>query len=349
MGRRDGARMARVAAAGLIPFLGAASLLLALFPLPPAPAGASVAAAAVPARPSAGCAATTPVAPGTADLLLVAGGEDGAYVREIPSSYTGHKPMPVVVDLHGLGEPATLQVTISALGAYGQKHGFITITPQVAGAEPLWDTTLGSKDLAFIGGLMHTVDARLCTDRNRLFVTGYSNGAFLTSSIACQFASQVAAVAPVAGIEDPPGCHPSRPVPVVAFHGTADQFVNYNGGPGPAGLKLVSGSGSLGTAMGDAIPTPGSPSIPANTAAWAKRNGCGSKPHRRAVTRDVTLIAYTCPRRASVELYRVSGGGHSWPGSVGSKAIASVIGKVTYSISADAIMWKFFQAHPLRP
>jgi polyhydroxybutyrate depolymerase len=341
--------MATAAAAGLIPFLGAACLLLSLLPLPPAPAGASVSAATVPARPSAGCTAGTPVAPGTASLLLVAGGDDGAYVREVPSSYTGHKPMPVIIDLHGLGEPATLQVTISGLGSYGQHHGFITITPQVVGSEPLWDTTLGSKDLAFIGGLIQTIDSTLCADRNRIFVTGYSNGAFLTSSIACQFAGEVAAVAPVAGIENPPGCHPSRPVPVVAFHGTADQFVDYTGGPGPAGLKLVTGNGSLGTAMGDAIPEPGSPSIPANTAAWARRNDCASKSHQRRVTRDVTLIAYTCPHNATVELYRISGGGHSWPGSVGSKAIASVIGKVTYTISANAIMWRFFQAHPLRP
>ncbi len=348
MGQRVRSRSGRGWVAALV---GAAVLagLLAPVAFGLGTGSAAGASATVPARPSAGCALANPVKPGSASLLLVAGGDDGAYVREVPPSYSGHTPMPVVIDLHGLDEPATLQVSISALGTYGKAHGFITITPQVAGAEPLWNTTLGSKDLAFIGGLLRTVDSSLCADRNRIFVTGYSNGAFLTSSIACQYASQVAAVSPVAGIENPPGCHPSRPVPVVAFHGTADQYVNYNGGPGPAGLKLVSGSTSLATAMGNAIPEPGSPSIPANTAAWAARNGCASKSSQRTVTSDVTLIAYSCPHNATVELYRVRGGGHAWPGSVASKAIESAIGRVTYSISADAIMWRFFEAHPLTP
>jgi polyhydroxybutyrate depolymerase len=259
--------------------------------------------------------------------------------------------MPVIIDLHGYGESASLQASLTALGTYGDSHGFITITPQVAGAVPMWGTTLGSHDLAFIGGLLHTVDATLCVDRNRTYVTGYSNGAMMTSSVACQFAGQVAAVGIVSGIEDPKGCHPSRPVPVVTFHGTADQFVPYNGGLGPAALKLPASNGSnetLGQQLGPKAAALKGPSVPKLTATWAKRNGCSSTPHDRTVATEVTLIAYTCPKGDDVELYRVTGGGHAWPGSIASKAITSVIGKVTFAISANKIMWTFFQAHPLR-
>jgi polyhydroxybutyrate depolymerase len=215
----------------------------------------------------------------------------------------------------------------------------------------MWITTLGSKDLAFIGGLLHSVDSTLCVDLNRVFVTGYSNGAFLASSIACQFASQVAAVAPVSGIEDPAGCRPSRPVPVVTFHGTADQFVSYNGGLGPAALKLPASNGSkedIGQELGSGSPQRSGPSIPRITALWAKRNSCPSRPTTRAVARDVTLISYLCPHGNDVELYRITGGGHAWPGSEFSKEIAAAVGRTTFSISANAIMWKFFLAHPLR-
>jgi polyhydroxybutyrate depolymerase len=184
-----------------------------------------------------------------------------------------------------------------------------------------------------------------------MFVTGYSNGAMMTSSIACQFAGQVAAVAPVAGIEDPTGCHPSRPVPVVTFHGTADQYVSYTGGLGPAALKLPAADGSsktLGQELGPGSPQLKGPSVPALTAMWAKRNDCASTPHDKTIASDVTLISYTCPNQDNVELYRVTGGGHAWPGSVFSKGIESAIGRVTYSISANKIIWSFFQAHPLR-
>jgi polyhydroxybutyrate depolymerase len=327
--------------------LGLAALLIPLA----LGASSSGAAATVPARASAGCSLAHAVSPGTSDDLLAAGGDQGAYVREIPPTYTGRKPLPVIIDLHGYGESATLQASLTALGKYGDTHGFITITPQVAGPVPMWVTTLGSKDLAFIGGLLHTVDSTLCVDRNRTYVTGYSNGAMMASSVACQFAGQVAAFAPVSGIESPTGCRPSRPVPVVTFHGTADQFVPYTGGLGPAALKLPASNGSNET-LGQQLAASGSkitggPSVPTLTATWARRDGCASKPTQRGVASGVTLISYSCPKGDNVELYKITGGGHAWPGSVLSKSITSVIGKVTFAISANKIIWAFFKAHPL--
>jgi polyhydroxybutyrate depolymerase len=254
-----------------------------------------------------------------------------------------------VIDLHGYEEPATLQVSLTQLGAYGEHHGFITITPQVADTIPMWETGLKSNDVAFIRGLLRTVDSTLCADRNRIYVTGYSNGAFLASTLACVLAGQVAAIAPVSGLENPSGCHPTRSVPVVTFHGTADQFVSYTGGLGPAALKLPAGDGSkdIGQELGSGAPQVKGPSIPAITAAWAARNQCAPKAHDTTIASDVTLIAYTCPKGADVELYRVTGGGHAWPGSVFSKGIAAAVGRTTFSISANQIIWRFFQAHPL--
>jgi polyhydroxybutyrate depolymerase len=62
----------------------------------------------------------------------------------------------------------------------------------------------------------------------------------------------------------------------------------------------------------------------------------------------VTLIAYSCPHDNTVELYRVTGGGHAWPGSAITQSLAKVVGFTTMAISADQIMWDFFAAHPLR-
>ena len=60
----------------------------------------------------------------------------------------------------------------------------------------------------------------------------------------------------------------------------------------------------------------------------------------------MTRVSYRCPKRADVELYRIEGGGHTWPGSEFSRAIESVVGPTTFSINADDAMWTFFQAHP---
>jgi polyhydroxybutyrate depolymerase len=256
--------------------------------------------------------------------------------------------MPLILDLHGYSETAAIHVSISGLGAYGDSHGFITLTPETDAGVPHWSTDLKGSDVAFIGGLLDTAEQTLCIDQARVFVTGYSNGAFMTSAVACKYSDRIAAAAPVAGIQEIPGCTFSRPVPVVAFHGTADPFVPYDGSIGKSALNLPAADGSGKTLGQEGLKSAkGGPSIPEATTAWAKRNGCGATSASRPVASDVTLISYPCPANATVELYRVTGGGHAWPGSKVDKALEKVVGPVTLSISADDIMWAFFQAHPL--
>ncbi len=315
---------------------------------PSASSSPSTAPTEVVSRPSAGCRATAIAPVGQSTLKLAAGGTQGTYIRHLPTGYDGRKPLPLVIDLHGYSEAASIHVAISGLGAYGDTHHFITVTPQTDGPVPHWSTTLDGADVAFIGGLMDTAERSLCVDQARIFATGYSNGAFMTSAIACKYANRVAAVAPVAGIQEIAGCSFSRPVPVVAFHGTADPFVPYDGSVGKAALNLPAADGS-GKTLGElgAGSRPRGPSIPEATAAWAKRNGCGATPTNRSVASDVTLISYPCPADATVELYRVTAGGHAWPGSPVDKSLEKVVGRVTLSISANDIMWAFFQQHPL--
>jgi polyhydroxybutyrate depolymerase len=270
------------------------------------------------------------------------------YFRHVPPAYDGTKPLPLVLDLHGYLEGAVAHEVHSSLGAFGDQHGFVTITPQGLGAVPRWETSVGSKDVAFIGDLLDQVEQTVCIDEARVFVTGLSNGAMMTSVIACALAGRVAAVAPVAGVTDVKGCKPARPVPVVAFHGTADPFVAYDGGLGPAVANLPAPDGS-GKTLGElgALDRPKGPSIPDVMRAWAHRNHCDGEAAETKIAADVTKVAFACPAGADVELYRVEGGGHSWPGSAFSKQIKNVVGPTTDSISANAVMWDFFRTHPL--
>ena len=173
----------------------------------------------------------------------------------------------------------------------------------------------------------------------------------MSSSIACEFADRFAAVAPVAGImTNIKGCKPARAVPVVAFHGTADGFVSYTGGLGKDALNLPTpdGKGKLRDRPGILNATR-SPSVPQQLAAWAKRNGCTMTLQQQKVTSDVTLLSYPCPKGAEVELYRVTGGGHTWPGSAfsASPVVAKTTGPTTMSINATALIWQFFSLHSL--
>jgi polyhydroxybutyrate depolymerase len=306
----------------------------------------AVASRAAP-KPSPGCHAT-PAAPGEVTLSLTSDRTARSYIRHLPPSYDGRHPDPLVLDLPGYSETPAIEAQMTQLGPFGDAHGFITVTLQEQGPVPHWDTRLGSVDVRFIGKLLTETEHTLCVNQQRVFVAGLSDGAFMTSTVACVYADRVAAVAPVAGIQNPAGCRPARPVPVIAFHGTADPFVAFTGGLGPSALNLPAADGS-GRTVGQTLSpaaTKGQ-SIPQITAAWATRNRCPHKPTEQIIASDVTLIRYRCPAQADVELYRITAGGHSWPGSTFSQAIASFVGHTTFSISADQLIWTFFEQHPL--
>ncbi|MGH8986697.1 MAG: alpha/beta hydrolase family esterase, partial [Acidimicrobiia bacterium] len=192
----------------------------------------AVPAAAGAPEASAGCDAATPVAPGEERVTTTSGGTERWYHRHVPPAHDGRQPVPVVIDLHGYLEGADVHKVHSDLGTYGDEQGFVTITPHGSGPVVRWDAVVDSADMTFIGDLLDEVEATLCVDERRIFVTGLSNGAFMTSAIACAYADQIAAAAPIAGISDIDGCEPDRAVPVVAFHGTDDGFVAIDGGLG---------------------------------------------------------------------------------------------------------------------
>jgi polyhydroxybutyrate depolymerase len=309
------------------------------------------AAAAVPPQSSAGCQQGTPVQSGET-LNFSGGGENGTYSVEAPADEGANHPLPLVVDLHGYSETAAIQADITDLGSYGATNGFITVTPQVTEGVQHWVTTPGSSDQKFLISLIDHLTSTLCVDSHRVYVAGYSNGAFMASALACSDASRVAAVATVAGIEATSACRPSRRIPVIAFHGTADPFVPYTGGIGPAAKKLPApdGKGTIGSRLGSDVDQgiqQNDLPIPVEEARWAARNGCSKPPRTSTVADNVTLIAYRCPGNATVELYKENGDGHIWAGSEAMSAIASVVGKTTFSISANQLIWKFFENHPL--
>ena len=206
-----------------------------------------------------------------------------------------------------------------------------------------WPATRPNQDLVFVSMLLDHVEATECVDETRIYTTGLSLGAFMTSLLACAMSNRIAAFAPVSGVLLPSPCAAEHRVPILAFHGTADPILYFNGGVGTA--VLAHAFGGKGPAPSLAVPPAklNGPGYPATVAAWAKRDGCGATPTNTRVSSDVIQRVYKCPPGTAVEFYIVIGGGHAWPGSKFSQEIAAVTGPTTFQINATTIIWSFFE------
>jgi polyhydroxybutyrate depolymerase len=320
----------------------------------PAAAGdgpTTTAAAAPAAVPSAGC--ESEVAQPRVDLVegsIDTGGTARRYLLSAPAAEPGDEPLPLVLDFHGLAEGADTHAQMTQLGPLGIDEGFVTVFPHGTGQPVHWrvGTEAGNPDVAFVAALLDRVEADRCIDTARVYATGLSNGAMMASAVACTMADRVAAVAPIAGLALPEPCEPTRPVPVLTVHGTADPILKFNGGIGTEVLGAALGGGEGAPPPTTEPPDHDGAGYPETVRGWAELAGCDvASASDERVSEEVILRTFDCPEDAPVEFYIVEGGGHSWPSSEFSRSIERIVGPTTFDIDASAEAWAFFQRFAL--
>jgi polyhydroxybutyrate depolymerase len=305
----------------------------------------------VPPRSSPGCSSSAGHPKLTlARQNLTIAGVGRWYLISTPAPAAGNRPLPVVLDFHGLGEGAQLEAVTTLFGPLAQKDGFIAVFPEGTGSPVHWDTTsvTGNDDLEFVSRILDQIESTECVDETRIYATGLSDGAFMTSFLACAMSNRIAAFAPVSGVQLDSPCDATRRVPILAFHGTADPILYFNGGVGSAVLSHALG-GKGGPAPSIKVPPAklNGPGYPATVASWAKRDGCQPTPVDKQLSPHVIRRLYNCPSGTSVEFYIILGGGHAWPGSKFSESIASITGPTTFEIDATTTIWSFFKRFQL--
>lgn len=281
-------------------------------------------------REGRGLAGETPLAPaGSADYTpgdyveeLQVSGQARRYRLHVPLGYDPARATALVVNLHGLNSNAAQQEHVSQMSVKADQVGFIVVYPEGLGDPQSWRVgprAEGAADLQFMRDLVGRLQERLNVDPRRIYATGISNGAQMTHRLGCEMADVFAAIAPVSGGYPPlDTCRPSRPVPVVAFHGTEDSILPYEG----KGRILIP--------------------IREWAADWAERNGCDPAPAVTFQQGEVTGETWgDCQEGAVVVLYTIEGRGHSWPGSDMPADIT------TQDIDATGVIWDFFAAHPM--
>ena len=250
-----------------------------------------------------------------------------------PTIYTGTTSVPLVLNLHGYTSTALQQQFYGNFMPIADTANFIIVHPQGTkdgSNQPYWNagiSTLGANDLLFLSQLIDSIKAGYNIDANCIYSTGMSNGGFMSNYLACNLSNKIAAIAGVTGTIFTNwfnSCNPSRPVPVMHIHGTADPTVPY--------------SGNTTMIAPDTL-----------VKMWRIKNNCNPVPSFSNVpnintTDGCTAEHYTYSggnNGSSVEFYKILGGGHTWPGA------SFITGVTNQDFSASVQIWRFFRKYKL--
>lgn len=251
-------------------------------------------------------------------LVIMLSGETSGFVQEVGSNFD----------------------------AQADRLHWLVVYPEAVTQSDGWDaygccSHPGADDLAFLSGIIDHLEATDKVDPHRVYVAGISRGGMMAYKVACELSSKVAAIASVAGnMADQNGsvqgvqCHPTHPVSLLAIHGTADREVPVGGGK-----SLVSQESIAYAPLNDVI------------GKWRELDTCGSQSSVR-VSGSLTATTWSCQGGSNVELQLLSGGVHSWPGTLVGLLFGLYTSGVTSlgpeaSLDASRVIADFFAAHTL--
>ncbi|HLA69767.1 MAG TPA: PHB depolymerase family esterase [Bacteroidota bacterium] len=250
-------------------------------------------------------------------------GTTRSYVLFLPKNYNSLPSLPLVIFLHGCGGNPINAMTIG-MQNIADTAGFGVVYPK--SMTNCWvDNVNGtdSSDVNFVSDLIDTM-LNYRFDPKRVYVCGFSSGAFLTFRLASEIGHRLAAVAPVSGGLPNVNARGSTPssIPLALFFGTSDGI--YQGGTAYQNadssiIKWLSYNGCQPTA--DTVNIPDSDPTDGTTA---------------------KLIRYqSCVSGYPVYFYKILGGGHNWPGSPNGQAAFN------RDVYASVEIWNFFKNYPI--
>jgi polyhydroxybutyrate depolymerase len=255
--------------------------------------------------------------------------------------------MPLVLVLHGGGGNAQAVARQTRFSDEADREGFVVGYPNGTDRfRPLmnligkrgfltWNAggccgyAMGHNidDVGFLRAVVAQIEQDYPIDHRRVYAAGISNGGMMVYRLACEASDIFAAIGVVSGVLVKHPCAPRAPVSVIDFHGTEDQYVPINGGVGPKSV--------IHTVY---------PPVRDSILFWVGVDQCQVQPLVSRAPEGVLALDYhDCRAGTAVTYYVIEGGGHAWPGG---DRIMALLDPPSTAISATAVMWRFFAAHP---
>ena len=272
----------------------------------------------------------------TINASLTHDGLERDYILYVPANYSSEKEVPLLFNFHGYTSNAEEQMFYGDFRPIADTAGFIIVHPQgenlfgndtrhwnVGG----WTLSSTIDDVGFLKTLLAKISAEYTIDADRIYSTGMSNGGYMSFLLACQLSDKIAAIASVTGSMTPQtfdACNALHPTPVLQIHGTTDGVVPYEGA---IWTKPIEDVIAYWVDFNNA-------SSSASTQDFVDNNGSdGSTVERQTYTVEGSNVL--------VEHFKVTGGGHTWPGT-----FLNSFG-TNQDINASLEIWNFLSQYRL--
>lgn len=255
-------------------------------------------------------------------------GKQRTYKFFLPTSYTGTQKIPMIISLHPSFSNADNHMNAAKWQLIGDTANFISVYPNGTSNQPsstnfswnAYNLSTGSSadDVGFLNALIDSMITNYAVDTCRIYISGFSNGAWMSWRMMCDFTNRFAAVAPLSGSwkygkdglcdhggcngstipgTNPPSqeatmnCTPSKRMPYMYYRGTNEVNLTDRAITDPNGIYF-----------------------------WSRHNGCDTIPTVDTITSNGDQIIreryLNCQDSTETIIMNVVGNSHTWHASV---------------------------------
>jgi polyhydroxybutyrate depolymerase len=251
-------------------------------------------------------------------------GKHRTYKFFLPTSYTGIQKIPMIISLHPSFSNADNHMNAAKWQLLGDTANFISVYPngtsnQQGSTNFSWNaynlsTGSSADDVGFLNALLDSMITNYAVDTCRIYISGFSNGAWMSWRMMCDFTTRFAAVAPLSGSwkygkdgfcdhggcngstipgTNPPSqeatmnCTPSKRMPYMYYRGTNEVNLTDRAITDPNGIYF-----------------------------WSRHNGCDTIPNVDTINSNGDQIIreryLNCQDSTETIIMNVVGNSHIW-------------------------------------
>jgi polyhydroxybutyrate depolymerase len=272
------------------------------------------------------------------------------WLTYLPKNYSNNNKYPLIIALHGGGGGSRqlMNSTKKRFNKLADNEGFIVVYPQ--GVKKSWNDNPNRDkngyarkenidDVGFIRNMIEDLESKYSINNDAIFACGISNGGLMSQTLAMEMPDKIKAIGMVAsnfGKNQINETLDVKPFSIMIIHGLDDPVFPYE--EGKIGLYKKYRGNVLG--------------VEKSIEYMCVLNGNSSSPKSLSIENDVDdacipeHLFYENLKNPllKVELIKIDGGGHTWPGAKNQRLIKKIVGKTTEDFNACDKLWAFFKS-----